>query len=169
MVLLKDATSKCRRKRASDLQKRKTTYMLTPQSNAIGRSSKWVTKIPLSALVLDSTMHQVRLENVEFCTRIVLCHIFFTTKIFMLSSFRTELHIPQMVVHSYKAFIKEASTSPFTIDWYLKMQDTINSNTDAQDHFTLMDKNFEELPTLKDFSSIYEYFYRLHRVRNGSM
>lgn len=71
-----------------------------------------------------------------------------------------------MAVHSYKEFIKEASANPFTIEWYMKMQDTINANSDTQNHFTLLDKNFHAQPTLKDFSSIFEYFYKMHRVIN---
>lgn len=77
------------------------------------------------------------------------------------------LDIPQMVIESYKSFIKESSTNPFTIEWYMKMQDTINVNSDAQTHFTLIDKNFHDQPTLKDFSTIYEYFYKIHRTKSA--
>lgn len=69
-----------------------------------------------------------------------------------------------MLVHSYKSFIKEASTNPFTIEWYMKMQDTINANSNAHAHFTLLDKKFHNQPTLKDLSTIFEYFYKQHRV-----
>lgn len=86
---------------------------------------------------------------------------------FLRSSRSVVLDIPQMVVHSNKAFIKEASTNPFTIEWYMKMQDTVNSNSDAQSHFTLIDKKFHDQPTLKDFSTIFEYFYRLHRTKSA--
>jgi hypothetical protein len=74
------------------------------------------------------------------------------------------LLVPQMSVHSYKSFIKEASTNPFTIEWYMKMQDTINANSNAHAHFTLQDKDFHNQPALKDFSTIFEYFYKQHRV-----
>ena len=74
------------------------------------------------------------------------------------------LLVPQMSVRSYKSFIKQASTNPFTIEWYMKMQDTINANSNAHAHFTLQDKKFHEQPTLKDLSSIFEYFYKQHRV-----
>lgn len=77
------------------------------------------------------------------------------------------IETPQMVVHSHKEFIKEASTNPFTIEWYMKMQDTINANSDAQNHFTLIDKKFHDQPSLKDFSTIFEYFYKLHRQKSA--
>ncbi|CAB4008492.1 arachidonate 5-lipoxygenase-like [Paramuricea clavata] len=79
----------------------------------------------------------------------------------------TALSVPQMSVRSYKAFIKEASTNPFTIEWYMKMQDTINANSNAHAHFTLQDKKFHDQPTLKDLSTIFEYFYKQHRTKSA--
>ncbi|XP_028402283.1 arachidonate 5-lipoxygenase-like isoform X2 [Dendronephthya gigantea] len=79
----------------------------------------------------------------------------------------TSVLIPQMLVHSYKSFIKEASTNPFTIEWYMKMQDTINANSNAHAHFTLLDKKFHNQPTLKDLSTIFEYFYKQHRTKSA--
>jgi hypothetical protein len=46
----------------------------------------------------------------------------------------------------------------------MKMQDTINANSNAHAHFTLQDKKFHDQPTLKDLSLIFEYFYKQHRV-----
>ena len=87
-------------------------------------------------------------------------HIYY----YKFSSRFAALSVPQMFVHSYKSFIKEASTNPFTIEWYMKMQDTINANSNAHAHFTLQDKKFHDQPTLKDLSTIFEYFYKQHRV-----
>ena len=88
--------------------------------------------------------------------RVLISSLFFSRFVALL--------IPQMLVHSYKSFIKEASTSPFTIEWYMKMQDTINANSNAHAHFTLQDKQFHNQPSLNDMSSIFEYFYKQHRV-----
>lgn len=62
------------------------------------------------------------------------------------------------------SFVQNASTDPFTTEWYKEMTDNAELNKDLESHFSLKDPHYQDPPKLEDFVEICGTFYKKHRV-----